>query len=69
VVAVNSRFTAQVFRDAFARIAPRHPNPAVIYPAINLDSFVPPKFEEGSATRGSGKGQQGNQPPAAPFGA
>ncbi len=52
VVAVNSRFTAQVFREAFARIAPKHPDPAVIYPAINLDSFVPPKFDEKEASKG-----------------
>lgn len=63
VVAVNSRFTAQVFKEAFARIASQHPNPAVIYPAINLDSFVPPKFEEGGGnkrgtSKGKGKGKQ-----------
>lgn len=61
VVAVNSRFTAQVFREAFARIAPKHPDPAVIYPAINLDSFVSPRFDEA----GAGKGRRGKQQPAA----
>jgi alpha-1,3/alpha-1,6-mannosyltransferase len=42
IIAVNSRFTAGVFKEAFRRIGPRF-DPAVIYPAINLDSFVPPK--------------------------
>lgn len=71
VVAVNSRFTAQAFREAFARIAPRHPDPAVIYPAINLDSFVPPRFDDdagaegGNGRRQSGKGKQ--QQAAPPF--
>lgn len=60
VVAVNSRFTAQVFCEAFARIAPKHPDPVVIYPAINLDSFVPPRSEEA----GGRKGRGGKQPAA-----
>lgn len=44
VIAVNSRFTAQVFKEAFTRIGPKF-DPAVIYPAINLESFVPPKAQ------------------------
>jgi hypothetical protein len=59
VVAVNSRFTAEVFREAFARIAPKHPDPAVIYPAINLDSFVPPKFEDKGKKRKQSTGAFG----------
>ncbi len=43
VIAVNSHFTSGVFAAAFPWIAPFHADRAVIYPAINLDSFVPPK--------------------------
>lgn len=67
MLAVNSRFTAQVFREAFARIAPKHPDPAVIYPAINLDSFVPPKFDDGGE-EGAGAGKRKGKQQAAAFG-
>jgi len=43
LIAVNSQFTAQVFAEAFPNVPARHATPAVIYPAINLESFVPPK--------------------------
>ena len=41
-VAVNSRFTAAVFRDAFRVSGRRHPAPLVLYPAVNLSAFVAP---------------------------
>lgn len=41
-IAVNSRFTAGVFKEAFTRIGGRF-DPVVLYPAINLDSFVGPR--------------------------
>lgn len=39
---MNSRFTAGVFKEAFTRIGSRF-DPVVLYPAINLDSFVGPR--------------------------
>lgn len=45
-IAVNSKFTAQVFLQAFSRLK-GHTAPVVLYPPINLESFV---------TRGSDSG-------------
>ena len=41
-VAVNSKFTASVFKEAFPSIVD-HVAPEVLYPAINLKDFIPPK--------------------------
>lgn len=64
-IAVNSRFTAGVFKEAFRRIGPRF-DPVVLYPAINLDSFVPPKTTTTSQPGGDGSnsssgGREGHQ--------
>ncbi|KAM3575609.1 hypothetical protein VYU27_002480 [Nannochloropsis oceanica] len=50
LIAVNSHFTAQVFTEAFPSLPSRHGTPAVIYPAINLKSFVPPKAAAAATT-------------------
>lgn len=44
-IVVNSRFTASVFRDAFKTIKQ---DPDVLYPAINVDKFVPPSADGSS---------------------
>lgn len=41
-IVVNSRFTAGVFRQAFTSIKR---DPDVLYPAINVDKFVPPSVD------------------------
>ena len=41
VVAVNSKFTAGIFKAAFSRAALFH-DPAVLYPSIDLSSFTAP---------------------------
>lgn len=45
-IAVNSNFTAGIFKEAFTRIGPQF-QPVVLYPAINLDSFVEPATTTG----------------------
>ena len=60
LIAVNSRFTAHVFADAFPNVPARHATPAVIYPAINLESFVPPKATTTTVEKAARKGKTAN---------
>lgn len=53
VVGVNSKFTGKVFREAFPKL--RNVSTEVLYPAINLDDFIPP-LEVGEK-KGKGKGK------------
>lgn len=61
LIAVNSKFTAQVFAEAFPNVPARHATPAVIYPAINLDSFVPPKATTPAAIAAAAPASKGGK--------
>jgi glycosyltransferase involved in cell wall biosynthesis len=71
LIAVNSKFTAQVFAEAFPNVPARHATPAVIYPAINLESFVPPKatttVDGAAASAGKGKKKNATTTAMRPF--
>lgn len=42
LILVNSKFTASTFASTFKRLDARGIQPAVLYPAVNLDQFNQP---------------------------
>lgn len=43
LILVNSKFTASTFANTFKRLDARGIQPAVLYPAVNVDQFDEPK--------------------------
>lgn len=43
LILVNSKFTASTFANTFKHLNARGIQPAVLYPAVNVDQFEEPK--------------------------